>query len=432
MEDRIRQGLVVGFAFVTALLVVASVAAAAPPTGFTTPTRMGYPAGDDWEPAVASDGAGNVYVLSTHFGGVPGCSACADPTMVVQVSHDGGSTFTAPVPLTVSSAVQFDPQVKVNALGYVFVSYLLGKTAVVQRSTDHGATWSSPVPVNVGIRQGPNDKDGLAVDGNFVYVGFDTTVGSGSRFFVAVSSDYGNTFTVAMQNSNYLGVVLNGGAAVGPDGSVYLVWEAIHQGGNALGPQDVLVTASHDHGATWSLTFVDTGLPPGPDCSFASCGYDFLGTGSAVAVDGAGTVYVLYNAPLVYRGSPYIWLSHSADGGLTWSPRQLVNGDGTAAWHVFPDVAAGAAGDVRIDWMDNRTGAFNVRYRASTNGGASWTSDVQVSQFLAGYGYITSAGFAFPYGDYTTIDLDPSGHVYLTWGEGPNYLGPGNTFEAHT
>ncbi len=409
---------------------MASVAGAAA-NSFGTPTRTGYPAGDDWEPAVASDGAGNVYALITHFGGVPGCGACANPTMMVQVSHDSGKTFTSPVPLTVSGSAQFDPQVKINAQGMVFVSYLLGKVAVVQRSTDHGATWTSPVPVNVGIRQGPNDKDGLAVDGSRVYVGFDTTVGSGSRFFVAVSTDAGNTFTVSMMNTNYIGVVLNGGAAVGPDGSVYLVWEAIHQGGNALGPQDVLVTASHDHGATWSLSYVDRSLPPGPDCSAESCGYDYLGTGSAVAVDGAGTVFVAYNAPLYKEGPPYIWVRNSADGGKTWSSRTLVSTAGKDAWHAFPSVAAGSSGDVRVDWMDNRTGAYNVWYRSSPNGGASWSTDVQISQFLAGYGWITSAGFTFPYGDYTTINLDPSGHVFLAWGEGPSYLGPGNTFVAH-
>lgn len=432
MDGGGRRGVLLGeLVVIVGVLLVSSTAGAAG-VKVSAPLRLGYPAGDDWEPSVASDGLGNVYVLITHFGGVPGCSGCADPSILLQVSHDGGSTFADPVPMTVSSAVQFDPQVRVNSAGDVFVSYLLGKQTVVQRSTDHGGTWTSPVAVNVGIRQGPTDKDGLAVDGRYVYVAFDVSVGSGNRFYVATSDDSGNTFTVSMMNTRYLGVVLNGGAAVGPDGSVYLAWEAIHQGGNALGPQDVLVTASHDHGATWSLSYVDRNLPPGPDCSLAHCGYDFLGTGSDVAVDDSGAVYVLYNAPLVDRGPPYIWMSRSTDDGMTWSVRRMINGDGTAAWHAFPTIDAGVAGDVRVAWMDNRTGMFNVWYRISADGGSSWSSEVQVSQDTPGYPWITSAGFAFPYGDYFVLNLDPSGTVHMAWGEGPDYLGPGNCFYAHT
>ena len=406
-------------------LVLAASATGAGPASFTTPTRMGYPAGDDWEPSVASDGAGNVYVLVTHFGGVPGCGGCGDPTMMVQVSHDAGKTFTASTPLTVNGASQYDPQVKINGAGTVFVSYLLGKDTVVQRSTDHGATWSVPVAANAATKNGPTDKDGLAVQGNNVYVGFDVA----QKFFVAASHDGGLTFSVAQINGNTLGWPLNGAAAVGPDGTVYMVWELVHKSGQAQGPQDVLVTKSTDGGVTWTLSYADANLPPGPNCV---CGWDFLGTGSSIAVDSAGTVYVIYNAPLANHGSPYVWFRSSSDGGATWSPRQKVNADGTAAYHAFPGVAAGAAGDVRIGWMDNRTGAFNVWYRSSSNGGASWSTEAQVSQYAAGFPYITSQGFAFPYGDYITLALDPAGHVQMAWGEGPSYAGPGNVFYAHT
>lgn len=424
MEGRTGRSLAAGLVLAVAFFIAVSAVAVAA-TGFTTPLRMGYPQGDDWEPAVASDGAGNVYVLITHFGGVPGCSECASPTMMVQVSHDGGTTYSAAAPLTVSGQAQYDPQVKINAQGYVFVSYLLGKDTVVQRSTDLGTTWTNPTAVNVGIKQGATDKDGLSVDGANVYVGFDVA----QRFFVAVSHDYGNTFTVAAMNSNTLGWPLNGGATMGPDGSVYLVWELVHKSGQAQGTQDVAVTASHDHGATWALSYVDQGLPPGPSCNL--CGWDFMGTGSAIAVDGAGTVYAIYNAPRVNHGPPSVWMRSSGDGGQTWSARSLISAVAPGAWHAFPSIAAGAAGDVRVDWMDNRTGAYNVWYRSSANGGATWSSDVQGSQFAAGYSYITAEGFAFPYGDYTTLNLDPGGHVYLAWGEGPNYLGPGNVFVAH-
>ncbi len=66
-------------------------------------------------------------------------------------------------------------------------------------------------------------------------------------------------------------------------------------------------------------------------------------------------------------------------------------------------------------------------YRSSSDGGHTWSAEVKVSQFRSGYSYVTSAGFAFPYGDYYILNLDPKGHVHIAWGEGPNWVGPGNT-----
>jgi len=393
---------------------------------FTTPSVMGYPpGGDDWEPAVASDGQGNVYYLTTHLSGVPGCPACSVDTMVIQVSHDGGRTFTAPAPLTISSAVQFDPQVKVNSAGVVFVSYLHGKDTVVQRSDDSGATWSSPVAINADVKNGITDKDGLAVQGDDVYVGYSIA----QKLFVSSSHDGGRTFATVQINQNTIGWPLNGGATVAPDGTVYMVWELVHKSGQAQGPQDVAVTKSSDKGASWTISYVDTGLPPGPSCP-TTCGWDYLGTGASISADRSGHLYVTYNAPITDNGPPFIWYKTSANGGMTWSSRTMLNVDGTGAFHVFPGIEAGDAGDVRVAWMDNRTGAYNVWYRSSSDGGQTWSAEVKVSGFRSGYSYVTAQGFAFPYGDYITVALDPKGHVHIVWGEGPNYGGPGNVLYA--
>jgi hypothetical protein len=414
--------IAIGFALAVGL----TVGTAATQISFSTPTVMGYPpAGDDWEPAVAADGRGNIYYMTTHLSGIPGCSLCSQDTMVIQVSHDGGRTFTGPSPLNISSAAQFDPQVKVNAAGVVFVSYLRGKDTVVQRSDDFGLTWSVPLAVNADVKQGITDKVGLAVQGDDVYVGYSIA----QKFFVSASHDGGRTFATVQINQNTLGWPLNGGAVVAADGTVYMVWELVHKSGQAQGPQDVAVTKSSDKGASWTLSYVDTGLPPGPPCP-ATCGWDYLGTGAAIAADSGGNLYVTYNAPLTDNGPPFVWYKTSTDGGTTFSSRVMINADGTPAFHVFPGVASGAVGDVRVAWMDNRTGAYNVWYRSSTDGGRTWSAEVQVSAFRSGYPYVTAQGFAFPYGDYITLVLDPKGRVHMAWGEGPSWSGPGNVLYA--
>src|SRR2546427_12178093 len=114
---RIALGLGVR-AVVVAFAGLSVVGAAAGRTGFTTPTVMGFPpAGDDWEPAVASDGLGNVYMLSTHLSGIPGCTGCSIDSIVVQVSHNGGESFSGPRPLTRHPALPFAPSGRGRAAG---------------------------------------------------------------------------------------------------------------------------------------------------------------------------------------------------------------------------------------------------------------------------------------------------------------------------
>jgi len=45
-------------------------------------------------------------------------------------------------------------------------------------------------------------------------------------------------------------------------------------------------------------------------------------------------------------------------------------------------IAAGGDGDVRIAWMDNRTGYYNLWYRESVDWGHSWSEEVTVSIIL--------------------------------------------------
>jgi hypothetical protein len=106
---------------------------------------------------------------------------------------------------------------------------------------------------------------------------------------------------------------------------------------------------------------------------------------------------------------------------------------GTKIGADFPAVVAGlTAGDFRVGWMDDRNGAsaFNVWYTSTANTGSTWTAPIRLSNATSGAPYITSAGFAFTYGDYFSMAVDPSGKTFVIWGEGPNYVGPGGTWST--
>src|SRR5579884_2211247 len=84
---------------------------------FTSQLRLGYAAGDDWEPALAADRYGHVYALYKHYD-VSGQSSCAscDLHVLLQVSSDRGRTWSTPRALNPepTNGGQFDSQIVVD------------------------------------------------------------------------------------------------------------------------------------------------------------------------------------------------------------------------------------------------------------------------------------------------------------------------------
>src|ERR1700689_4894401 len=96
------------------LLLLASVQTVLAAGVFTPQRRVGYTTGDQWEPAMAADGHGHVYILYPQYGAVSNCPACTAPTMALLVSDDNGTSWEPPRPLVTSSSGQFDAQIKVD------------------------------------------------------------------------------------------------------------------------------------------------------------------------------------------------------------------------------------------------------------------------------------------------------------------------------
>ncbi|HEX6034076.1 MAG TPA: hypothetical protein VFY83_06555, partial [Anaerolineales bacterium] len=112
-KARIRTGETKAEVISASPVQPASVPAAAP-GGFTPQTRLGFTSGDQWEPAIAADRFGHVYVLYAQYGGVPGCVTCSNPTQVLQISNDRGTTWGSPFvihPAGASTGGQWDSQI---------------------------------------------------------------------------------------------------------------------------------------------------------------------------------------------------------------------------------------------------------------------------------------------------------------------------------
>jgi hypothetical protein len=415
------------FTILLACLIVP--AAWAANAGFTPQARVGFSAGDQWEPAIASDGFGHTYILYPQYGLVPGCRACPLPSMILVVSNDNGVTWQSPREITPPGTGQYDPQIVVDPVDHrtVYAAWLQNKRddMVVAKSVDFGQSWSIVV-ADRGLTDA--DKPVLAVRGQNVYVGFNRE----RKIWVASSRDGGITFSSA-DVSPKLRLVrsLAGGATVDPQGSVYLAWAGYTRHDGAKGRENLYISKSSDGGESWQTRLMDVSGSP-PDCGAYRCEWGYLGAQITMASDAAGTLYALWNAGAADKSPARIYFASSTTAGDTWSPRLNVSTALSSVEHAFPALVAGEAGDVRIAWMDTRNHPrWNTFYRSSTNGGATWSAEARISSYVAGYRYVRANGFTFPFGDYFGIGIDNQGRTQAVWGEGLNFRSPGSIWYSN-
>ena len=413
------------------LCALAGLAWAAAPQ-FSGQRRVGLTSGDQWEPAVAADGSGRIYVLYPHYGSVPDCKRCRVPAMLLVASNDNGKSWQTPQAILETNSGQFDAQIAVDPADRhtLYAAWLQnGKRVVIlAKSVDFGATWAFAIAVRSEVEL---DKPALAVRGQNVYVAFNHE----EEVWVAASQDGGRSFTPTRVNSESRpGWSLLGAATVDPAGNAYLAWASYSKAGGARGSVNLYVAKSADGGKAWSATRLDVSAAA-PGCEDEECGEGYLGAQVALASDTDGTLYALWNAGSSSLGPQRIYFSSSTNGGENWLPRASVSSAEPGVEHAFPAIVAGTSGDIRIAWMDKRNSSsnspyWNTYYRSSSNGGATWGEEIRISGYVPGYSYISEEGFRFPFGDYFGLAIDNHGDTQVVWGEGLNYQSPGSIWHA--
>jgi hypothetical protein len=131
------------------------------------------------------------------------------------------------------------------------------------------------------------------------------------------------------------------------DSTVYLFYRGLVPG------TSLFVQRSTDHGATFPQTALvsATGTSPG-----------------YIDVDHRdGTIYV------THTNSSVLLVSHSGDGGVTWTTRTVDNS--TAHGNLFDPVKVGDDGTVYVAWSDGAA----IRLAHSTDHGDTWSAPVVVS-----------------------------------------------------
>ena len=209
---------------------------------------------DDWEPAIAADpNAPFVYMVSTRYAPKPCPGNCPSPWMALEISSDGGATWSPGVPLCAcKGSSQFDPIIEVVPnTGHVYALYMNGFNTVFTKSTNHGQTWSTPVPTYGQVSW--TDKPVLAMsnDGQHVYVSWNGP--NAGDPYVAQSHNAGATWTQTklVNGPRYFFAY---DADVLPNGTVVFSESSIDYGGQGSTPSGQVqhhAFVSTNQGASW-------------------------------------------------------------------------------------------------------------------------------------------------------------------------------------
>ena len=412
---------------VVSLALTAGTATAAGPT-FSAEQSVGTLSDDFWEPTTAVDPrAGWVYQAVTGIGAHECANHnCPGTSILVRASGDSGKTW-GPLVYVCGIACknvgwQFDPQLAVAADGTVYAAWLntFDPGTVLSKSFDHGRTWTTPVTTNGDLTY--NDKPTLVISpsGRDVYLSFDDKTDD----YSVVSHDYGSTFSAPVKTNADAYEYLSYGGAITPDGRVYFAQTGEPKSG--VGAEPVSLVSSADGGSTWARTTLDSSAEP-PVCTFKGCYADFFSSQAVVASDSTGRLVLAYLKSAVDEGPKSLYVRTSSDGSH-WTAPILVNARGDSN---MPSIAAGrpTAGDFRLVWQDNRNGAnaWNTWYARTTNGGATWSAPVRLSNLDSGAPYKSPAGYTFSFGDYGGLAVDSAGTNFVIGGEGDGIYTGGGT-----
>ena len=117
-----------------------------------------------------------------------------------------------------------------------------------------------------------------------------------------------------------------------------------------------------------------------------------------VAVDSNGTIYMAWEDDTATNSN--ILFSCSTDGGATFSTPINISNDSGSSFN--PRIAVGAAGNVNVVWQDQLPSGTEIMFSHSTNAGVSFSAAINLSN--------DSADSGSP-----EIAADTAGNVYIVW-----------------
>jgi hypothetical protein len=184
---------------------------------------------------------------------------------------------------------------------------------------------------------------------NHIHVVWQDSTPSNAEIYYKKSTNGGATWTTKRLTWNSTSSQMPA-IVIGSNNHVHVVWYDY-----APGNFEIFNKRSTDGGATWSvrrLTY-NSGASDHP----------------AIAVDSNNHLYVVWRD--YSPGSEEILYKNSTDGGASWTTRRLTYNSG---YSTVPAICADSNNHIHVVWHDFTPGNYEIFYKTSTDGGASWAS----------------------------------------------------------
>jgi len=261
------------------------------------------------------------------------------------------------------------PRGAVYALSLSFTGGLLvagsSSAQLVAQSQDGGLSWGAPIALITDGDQFFDDKGSITADPNdssFVYAVWDRLSGpSAGPSYFAATADGGTTWAAArsIYDPGPANQTLGNQVVVLPSGVLLDVFTELDTAASGQTTALARLVQSGDHGATWS--------PPITIAELMAVGTVDPRTGQgvrdgsdivSVSVAPGGIVYVAWQDARFSGGAhDGIALTHSSDGGASWTPPIEVNAD-TQVQAFTPTVHVESGGVIAVTYYDLRNDAF--------------------------------------------------------------------------
>jgi len=118
----------------------------------------------------------------------------------------------------------------------------------------------------------------------------------------------------------------------------------------------------------------------------------------AIAVDSNDHIHVVWADET--PGNYEIYYKKSTDGGASWTVKRLSFNAGDSK---YPAIAVDSNNHIHVVWEDKTPGNCDIYYKKSTNGGTSWT--VKKLSYNSGDS------------NYPAIAIDSNNHIHVVWAD---------------